>query len=181
MKNEIYDLIVKFRNLTNEEQKEFLKQIILKEYVPGFVDYKVDRYVPPVSVKQVQESAKNAYRERLEQNIDRTLDQTIDQLRSTDEKLKYRLFGNYIDNFDIVIKKEREEICGEIHDFSEWEERVGERPIFNEFGIIEGFCCGKWFQRQCYYCGTIQKAWDEKQKQELTLKSKKLINKKNSQ
>ena len=172
--NEVYNIIEKFRSLTADEQKEFLKRIVLNEYTNGFIDYKVDNFVPPVSVKQVHEGAKKAYRERLEEQTNKAIDKTIDVLRSSDEELKYKLFGEYVDGFAARYDNIKKSICGETHDFpEEWNEKIGERPRFNELGSIEGYYVGNWFERTCRYCGTIQKAWNEKEKQELTEKYKK--------
>ena len=174
MNNKIYDLIVKFRNLSDEEQNTFIKEIIMNGYLNDYVDYKVDNYIPPISTKSVQESAKTAYKERLEDKIDKTIDQTLDQLRSSDKKLKYNIFDQYLDNFDGVIQKEKTNICGEVHDFSPWTEKTGERPTFDKTGDIVGFCFGTWFERKCDYCGMIQKAWDVGHKNKLDEEHKSL-------
>ena len=78
--NEVYNIIEKFRSLTADEQKEFLKRIVLNEYTNGFIDYRVDNFIPPVSVKQVHEGAKKAYRERLEEQTNKAIDKTSSSL-----------------------------------------------------------------------------------------------------
>jgi hypothetical protein len=168
MKNsEIRDLIVKFKNLSEEEQNTFIKELIINGYLSNYVDNKTNKFVPPVGNKNVHDSAKNSYKERLEEKIDKTLNQTLEQLRSPDEVLKYRLFDRFLENYDKVVQEERVNICNEVHDFSRWIEKDGERPIFDKYGNIDTFAYGKWFERQCYYCGTIQKAWDVEQKKSL--------------
>jgi hypothetical protein len=183
--NEIRDLIVKFRNLSEEGQKEFIKELMINGYLPNFVDYKVDKFVPSVGTKSIYESAKNSYKERLEEKIDKTINKTLGQLRSSDEELKYRLFDRFLECYDKVVQEERVNICNEVHDFSGWVEKDGERPIFDKYGNIDTFAYGKWFERQCYYCGTIQKAWDVEQKkmleeQQKTLKLKNKNKRKNN-
>ena len=170
MRKEVYDLIVRFRNLSNEDQKEFLKSIIIYDNFDGYVENEVKEYKPPVSYP----GAKSGFKERLENKIEQIIDKTFNVLKSQDRKLKYRLFSKYIDDFDKTLHITKEEICGEEHDYSEWEEKIGERPRFNASGQIESFYCGTWFQRECHYCGKLQKAWDEKQKKELTENSKQL-------
>ena len=166
--NEIYDLVVKFRNLSDEGQKEFLKELVLKGYLNNYVDYEVSKFTPQAAPISTYEGVKQAYKERLEEKVEKTIDQTIEQLKSNDEELKCRLFSRFIDSYDQVVDEERKNICSGCHDFSRWEERLGERPRFNELGEIESFYCGTWYERRCFYCGTIEKAWNNEQKNQLT-------------
>lgn len=108
--------------------------------------------------------------------------------------LKYTIFRHFASNFDYYVDKTKKDICGKCHDYGEWEEVEGERPVVRNNVITEEHTYGKYLIRRCKYCGTPEKAYSEEHKAYLEkesaerIKAKKLFyfpsvsdNQKNSQ
>ena len=154
--NDYYSVVRRFRDLTTEGQKEFLKEIFIEGYFGSYVENKVARVAETHGKEDTEE-----YREDLEKRVERAVDSLLKDLNSSDEELKCRIFERFVGSYGSVVSTTKKEICGFNHDFTDWVEGEGTIPVFDEDGDVDGFAFGKFYTRQCYYCGTVEKVYSE--------------------
>lgn len=159
--NDFYSVVRRFRDLSTEGQIEFLKEIFIEGYFGSYIENKTARVAETHGKEDTAE-----FREDLEKRVDRTVDSLLKDLNSNDEELKCRIFERFIGSYGRVVSETKKEICGFNHDYTNWVEQEGTIPVFDEDGDIEGYAIGKFYTRQCYYCGIVEKVYSEEAKKE---------------
>ena len=182
--NDIYFLIRKYRELSTEEQNEFLKEIFVNGYFGSYESNVVDGFKKTLSKgsNNPNKEETEKYRQELENKINKVVDLFLDNINSRDEELKRRIFQKFLSSYENIALNTKKEICGEKHDFSGWEKVEGKVPIYDEDGKFEEYFKGEYFVRECYYCGAIEKAYSKEEIEEQPIKKQiyTLNNKKNS-
>lgn len=161
--NDFYSVVHRFRELNTDGQKSFLKEIFVDGYFGAYVDIKVKEYRKRCMEEgdyipnrgEVEE-----YRETIQNRVDGVFDSLLEALNSNDEQLKSELFEKFLENYKDIIALSKIKICGTDHDFTEWKEKEGTIPVFSNGGSVEGYTLGRYFERKCYYCGTVEKEYD---------------------
>lgn len=153
------DVLCKFYQLSEEEQKKVIKRLIWQNAIRPYVDHESAARKEPGS-KEFDDFRFNVINKSKE-----SVDLLLDTMYGEDEELKNRIVLKFLENYKNIVKETKEEICGAEHTFSEWEETYGERPQYDLDGDFEYTCHGNYFERVCEYCGTKQVAYSENEKQ----------------
>lgn len=98
------------------------------------------------------------------------LDEIINDIANNDPELYSRLVDRLNNNIYTILREEKRKICLDrgYHTFSNWCELEGERPQRIIDGDINYYSYGTYYQRECEYCGEIEKAYSIESKNILT-------------
>ena len=167
--NERVDIDYKFGKLSNEAQQKLAKTLIWKKIVHDYIERKTDSFTNGVfGVTNTSEEDVDRFRINLVKDSFKALEQMLDTIFGEDEELKFRIFQKFIDSYNELERKTKNEICGYNHTFSEWKEKVGDVPQYDEDGELEGYISDKkYFERTCTYCGEVQQAYSEYHKKKI--------------
>lgn len=158
------DVLCKFYQLSDEEQKEVLKRLISSTVKNGLKEEeKTDDMIS---------------------DLDKASTSLIDTIYSEDEELKNSVFKHFVKNYDSLVQQKREELCGDNHDFTEWCKELVERPHYTLDGENDETCYAPTYVRVCKKCGLKQIAYSKSQRKNMEVYTeyrknhpKKLINK----
>ena len=162
------DVLCKFYQLSEEEQKKVLKRLISSTVKNGLKEEeKTDDMIS---------------------DLDKASTSLIDTIYSEDEELKNSVFKYFVKNYDSLVQQKREELCGDNHEFTEWEKDVVERPHY-DLDIDNEPCYAPIYVRVCKNCGFKQVAYSKSQRKDLdayteykrNCRIKKFINKPNTE
>lgn len=164
------DVLCKFYQLSEEEQKEVLKRLITSTIKDG--------------LKEEEKTSE------MISDLDKVTTSLLDTVYSEDEELKNSVFKHFVKNYDNLVQLKREELCGDNHDFTEWDKELVERPHYNLDNDGET-CYAPTYVRVCNKCGFKQVAYSKSQRKNMEVyteyrrknpsKMKKLINKPNTE
>lgn len=163
------DVLCKFYQLSEEEQKNVLKRLLVTTVRNGL---KEEEQTVPMFV-----------------DIDKATTSLLDLVYSEDEELKNSVFKHFVQNYENIVQQKREELCGDDHDFTEWGKELVERPRYELDKDFES-CYAPIYVRECKKCGMKQIAYSKSQRKNMEVyteykrnhpKEKKLINKPNTE
>ena len=160
------DVLCKYYQLSEEEQKMVLRKLFVTTVKDGLKEEKTNDMVSDAS---------------------KATNSLIDLIYSDDEELKNSVFEHFVKNYENLVQQKREELCGDNHDFTEWERKMVERPHYNLDGESSEACYAPLYIRVCKKCGAKQVAYSKSQRKNIEVyteykrnhlaKEKKLINK----
>lgn len=162
------DVLCKFYQLSEEEQKKVLKRLISTTIKDGLKEEeKTDDVIS---------------------DLDKTSTSLIDLVYSDNEELKNGVLKRFVKDYESVVQQTREELCDDNHDFTEWEKDVVERPHY-DLDIDNEPCYAPIYVRVCKNCGFKQVAYSKSQRKDLdayteykrNCRIKKLTNKPNTE
>ena len=126
--NEI-DVLCKFYQLSDEEQKMVLKRLISTTVKNGLKDE--EKTSEMIS------------------DLDKVTTSLLDTIYSEDEELKNSVFKHFVKNYDNLVQQKREELCDDNHDFTEWEKDMIVRPHYALDGDSTEKCYAPIYIRVC--------------------------------
>ena len=160
------DVLCKFYQLSDEEQKTVLKRLI-------------------------SSTIKDGLKEEVSSDLDNISTSLINMIYSEDEELKNSVFKHFVQNYESLVQEKREELCDDNHNFTEWDKNIVERPHYALDGDSTEPCYAPVYIRVCKKCGLKQVAYSKTQRKNMELyteykrnhpvKEKKLINKPNTE
>ena len=163
------DVLCKFYQLSDEEQKEVLKRLI-SSTIKGSIDETEEEII---------------------KNVDSVATSLVDTIYSDNEELKNGVFKGFIKNYETFVQQKREELCDDDHEFTEWNKDIVERPHYALDGDSDETCYAPVYIRVCNKCGFKQVAYSKSQRKNMEVyteyrrkhpvKEKKLINKLNTE
>ena len=167
--SERVDIDYRFSKLNNNDQQQLAKTLIWKKLVHEYIEKQTDLFakgylgIDAPTKEQIEE-----YRSNLVIESGAALHSLIDTMFGEDEELKYGIFKKFVDSYRELKKKTKKEICGNNHNFTEWKEITCEEPQYDEEGQLVEYMSGKtYFERTCAYCGEVQRAYSESQKENI--------------
>lgn len=160
------DVLCKFYQLSDEEQKTVLKRLI-------------------------SSTIKDGLKEEVSSDLDNISTSLINMIYSEDEELKNSVFKHFVKNYESLVQEKREELCDDNHNFTEWDKNIVERPHYALDGDSTEKCYAPVYIRECKKCGLKQVAYSKTQRKNMELYTeykrnhpanmKKLINKPNTE
>lgn len=154
-----------FMNLSDEAKIKVAKTLIWQTIAHNYIEAETAIYASFASAKpelNITEEMIEEKRSKLVTKVGKAVDIMVNDMLGDDIELKFKMFDHFVENMGRVNFEVRKGICGYNHDFTEWEEKIGSVPVYDEDGDIEGYVDNRqYFERKCKYCGKVEKAYSE--------------------
>lgn len=163
---EIREIIERFENLDDEGQKRVVKALIGERILTPYIN--TGRVAFGYNNIFVLEDSSDELTKKVTSAC-KVFDTLLDTMYGDDEELKNRIVLKFLENYKNTVKETKKEICGDEHQYSEWCVKIGKVPYYaREIEHLKDIASeGQCFERKCKYCGTVQKAYTEEQKNAL--------------
>ena len=163
------EIACEFDKLSKEEQKALAVVLIGRAIGYEYVDRTIEAYeAGNLSMVVPPKEKVDSERIKLNDKVTDTLNSMVSTILGEDDELRFRVFRKIIDGYGKIERETRKDICANNHDYTDWIEKIGKVPEYDEDGDIEGYIDGrKFYERKCKYCGYKEQAYSEYHKERL--------------